>query len=281
MHDRLMIAGAPLLTSAVVAGIFLYLYRRSGERYLAFWALAWVLWAGRYLLAFAEADASLAAGGTVLAMLAVGRAVFVLWGASSMLGRPFPVWAALALTTDAAYQLALGFATPRGVWWAVPHYAILSVALIAAGLAFARRGAEVGAERFVAAVAFVLFGLLQLAFPFVSDTPPWSTLGQILASTLQTTAALGVLLVYFRRAQLQRDRLVDQLERALSGVLGERLSVCASCKAVKGSDGHWTPIDEFARRSGAPVSHGLCPRCVAEFDRAEGFPPEPSTSSAG
>ena len=70
-----------------------------------------------------------------------------------------------------------------------------------------------------------------------------------------------------QEAQADRDRLVAELEQALARIetLRGRIAFCASCKDVKNEHGVWVPIDDYlASHSLAELSHGICPRCVAE-----------------
>ena len=70
-----------------------------------------------------------------------------------------------------------------------------------------------------------------------------------------------------QEAQADRDRLVAELEQALARIetLRGRIAFCASCKDVKNEHEVWEPIDDYlASHSLAELSHGMCPRCVAE-----------------
>jgi hypothetical protein len=70
-----------------------------------------------------------------------------------------------------------------------------------------------------------------------------------------------------QEAQADRNRLVAELEQALARIetLRGRIAFCASCKDVKNEHEVWEPVDSYlASHSLAELSHGLCPRCVAE-----------------
>ncbi|HEY8120630.1 MAG TPA: hypothetical protein VII78_04885 [Myxococcota bacterium] len=68
-----------------------------------------------------------------------------------------------------------------------------------------------------------------------------------------------------QEAQLERDRVVSELEHALARIetLRGRVAICATCKDVKNEAGEWERVDEYlASRTLAELSHGMCPRCV-------------------
>lgn len=68
-----------------------------------------------------------------------------------------------------------------------------------------------------------------------------------------------------KKAEQERERLIAQLQQALSTVrvLSGFLSICSSCKKIREPDGSWTPVEVYIRsRSEAEFSHGLCPECL-------------------
>lgn len=68
-----------------------------------------------------------------------------------------------------------------------------------------------------------------------------------------------------KSAQLERDRLIEQLQQALDEVkkLSGLLPICAHCKKIRDDDGEWTQIEQYIHeRSEADFTHGICPDCV-------------------
>ena len=65
-------------------------------------------------------------------------------------------------------------------------------------------------------------------------------------------------------AQLRQSQLTL---RKLEGIL----PVCASCGRVRtDDDSEWLPLAQYLVRRGAvSMSHGLCPECYVQFDKAE------------
>jgi hypothetical protein len=71
-----------------------------------------------------------------------------------------------------------------------------------------------------------------------------------------------------RRRDVERDRLVGQLQHALAQVqtLSGLLPICAGCKKIRDEAGEWQSIESYiSSRSTARFSHGLCPSCVARL----------------
>lgn len=68
-----------------------------------------------------------------------------------------------------------------------------------------------------------------------------------------------------KRATEERDRLIDELQEALSTVkkLGGLLPICASCKKIRDEKGKWKRLEEYIQgHSEASFSHGLCDECA-------------------
>lgn len=70
-----------------------------------------------------------------------------------------------------------------------------------------------------------------------------------------------------RQAALERGRLIESLQKALSEVraLSGMLPICAHCKRIRDDRGHWNQIESYIRQhSEAEFSHGICPDCMKE-----------------
>lgn len=71
---------------------------------------------------------------------------------------------------------------------------------------------------------------------------------------------------------MNSQRLEDELHRALHDlqesvaqvrVLTGMLPICANCKQIRDTEGHWHPVEAYVReRSHAEFSHSICPTCM-------------------
>jgi PAS domain S-box-containing protein len=69
-------------------------------------------------------------------------------------------------------------------------------------------------------------------------------------------------------AQEQRDKLITELQKALSEVKTLRgfLPICANCKNIRNDKGYWEHIEKYIHdRSDAVFSHSICPECVKKL----------------
>jgi transcriptional regulator with GAF, ATPase, and Fis domain len=71
-----------------------------------------------------------------------------------------------------------------------------------------------------------------------------------------------------KRAEAEKEKLIVQLQKALSEVkqLSGLLPICASCKKIRDDKGYWNQIETYIRdRSEAEFTHGICPDCFKKL----------------
>jgi DNA-binding NtrC family response regulator len=84
-----------------------------------------------------------------------------------------------------------------------------------------------------------------------------------------------------RRLELERDRLIGDLQRALGRVkkLEDLLPICANCKRIRNDAGDWERVEEYiSQHTGTQFSHGICQPCARAL---YGEFAEPGESSHG
>ena len=71
-----------------------------------------------------------------------------------------------------------------------------------------------------------------------------------------------------KRAEEQKDRLVSDLQKALSEVKTLRgfLPICSHCKKIRDDKGYWNQIETYIHdHSEAEFSHGICQECAKKY----------------
>lgn len=74
-----------------------------------------------------------------------------------------------------------------------------------------------------------------------------------------------------RLREQEKDQLIGQLKQALSDIdtLSGLLSICARCKKIRNDDGAWQSVESYvSKHSQARFSHGFCPECFEQEERA-------------
>jgi len=93
-------------------------------------------------------------------------------------------------------------------------------------------------------------------------------LAESIASQISGAIANSQLFAERMRAEEAREKLVGELQKALSEVKTLRgiFPICASCKKIRDDKGYWTQIEVYIRdRSEAEFSHGICPECIKKL----------------
>lgn len=71
-----------------------------------------------------------------------------------------------------------------------------------------------------------------------------------------------------KRAEQDRDRIIKELEEAISQIrqLSGLLPICSNCKKIRDDKGYWNQIESYIeQRSEAQFSHGICEECAEKI----------------
>jgi PAS domain S-box-containing protein len=75
-----------------------------------------------------------------------------------------------------------------------------------------------------------------------------------------------------KRAEQERDRLVGELQSAMSEVktLQEFLPICAYCKSIRDDENYWHALEAYiSKHTNTSFTHGICPGCYASVIEPE------------
>ncbi len=88
---------------------------------------------------------------------------------------------------------------------------------------------------------------------------------EALCRTVYKAIEKGTLLSRLHQRQVEKDRLIVELQEALAHVkrLSGLVPICTSCKKIRDDAGYWQQVEVYIRdHSEAEFSHGICPDCV-------------------
>jgi two-component system, cell cycle sensor histidine kinase and response regulator CckA len=215
---------ATLLGTVVLAATFAFLYRIERQRFIKIWAISWAVYALRFvfdLLPWFGWNTPLLLVGNQVATLVSG--LLLLCGTILFMGRRSPrllTWVGLAGT--AWIVAAISFKLPFFLL-TLPTFAFLGVAYVLTGAALWRSDQLGEAGRKIASVAFILWGLHKLDFPFVRDIEWLAPAGFFFSALLEAIVAFALLIAYFyktRRELADRDAVYQAIfDNVNSGVV--------------------------------------------------------------
>ncbi|MFQ5529197.1 MAG: sensor histidine kinase [Gemmatimonadota bacterium] len=204
-HDATELAAAFLQTGITVgvAVVCVFLYARYRRPYFAIWALAWTIYAVRLgaIISFLVSEQRLwlywhqvLAGWTALAFLwaAVSFSQQSQWRRSYWLLVAFPpVWSYLAIYRLDNFLLAAGTAV-----------LFLSVATAWTGVVLWRHHRRIGSQPAAfTAMAFFLWSLHRLDYPFLRARGAWNPWGYYLDIVFELAIGAGILLIVLEDQQ--------------------------------------------------------------------------------
>ncbi len=220
-----------IFQAAITAGLAclaLVLHRWLRERWLAWWAGAWTLYLVRLL--------------AIIAFLNSGDLIWLYWHQVITGWVALAIlWAALvfsrnarwrtAYLTYAAFPLVLGWIAVNGLdrftAVAIPMVILLSGATLWTGWVFWHHGRRTGSvgSRFLA-VAFALWGLHHLDYPFLRARGAWAPWGYFLDIIFELAIGVGfglmVLTDLARRLDERREDIATLQDRQVTAEEGER-----------------------------------------------------------
>jgi len=209
---------ANLMGSAILASTYFFLFRSDKKAYLGIWASAWCLYAVRYvlLLLFLSLNNSSFKDFILIAnqIVALGSGMLLLWGTHVFLDRRFSRrWICLSLAI-CLYILFTGMCSFSLFWLSLPTFFFLGWVYIWTGIIFMRQKQTAQNSTRIVGITFILWGIHKADYPFLRPIEwiaPW---GYLIGATLEIVIAIGMLMVYFQRAQqpiMESERQYRQL----------------------------------------------------------------------
>jgi signal transduction histidine kinase len=238
LHAALLQAGL----TAALAALCAFLYHRYHKPYFAWWAAAWAL----YVVRIGAITSFLLSGSwiwlywhqVVTGWVALALLYAALVFAQGVRWRPW--YLALVLFPPAWSYVAI-YRLDQFLWAAGPAVLFLSLATLGTGWAFIRYRRRVDSSgATLLAVAFVLWGLHHLDYPFLRARGAWTPWGYYLDIVFSLAIGAGILLLVVddqRRGLGALSALSGDLQRAgrEEDVLDALLSRPLTLPAVRGT----------------------------------------------
>jgi CHASE3 domain sensor protein len=107
-----------------------------------------------------------------------------------------------------------------------------------------------------------------------------SVFGSVLAAVLLVLATNATRreMARRRRVEVERERLISELQQALGDVktLTGMIPICGWCKSIRSDTGFWQSVEHYVcTHTDATFTHGICPECLVKFKAGEEMPSSP------
>ncbi|MBM7867484.1 diguanylate cyclase [Heliobacterium gestii] len=204
--DLLTVMIISTFSSLLLCGVFLYLYKKYGERFTAIWAASWAFYAARNALDMLRELGMTSTGLLFLdTVCPVLVACLLLWGTYDFIGKAIPQWwlflpvagvaaAAATVTLSASHSVSALF------------FLFMSSIYLWTGICFLRSEKIHGVGKALTGWSIILWGIHTADYPFLQDLPALATWGYLIGSLLKQVISISILLVYFENT---RDHLAQ------------------------------------------------------------------------
>ncbi len=191
---------AALISTALLAAVYCYLYKIFREGHTGIWALSWAACSLRFAsdaIGHHWGMAALTALASPLFNLASG--LLLLWGLYIFMGRKMPGWwvpvtAMGAVWITGAFLLEIPF-----VYRNLPLFVFLGIIFLWTGFVFLRHREIKGAAKQITGWTFIIWGLHKLDYPFLRSLDWFASWGHLITALLTTMVAVGILLAYIQK----------------------------------------------------------------------------------
>jgi PAS domain S-box-containing protein len=214
----------PALTAALggtllLALVYYYLYARYRQRYLGVWSFAWSVYAFRFVAELIGALTGFSSGAAVVSQsVTLFSSILLLSGTYGFLSKPLPrawvaagavgmLWMLLAalleadfliLATPTAFVIAAGY-----LWtgWVILHSRMIQ-----------------GTGKHLAGWAFSAWAIAELLYPVFGKLDPWAEWRFLATAVLETSVAVGFLLMYFEDSRAELARSTESLRQLVQNM---------------------------------------------------------------
>lgn len=202
---------AGLVCTLVLVAMYWYIYSHERQKYLAIFATAWSVYTLRLIydlfIIYANIPAYYLYGGQLFCLLS---ALCLLWGTYSFAGQFmkkgwvisavfFSTWLILSLILELSVYLVV-----------IPTFTFIALLYLWNGFLFFNMKLPNGVGNAIVGWALIIWSIHKISYPLVQSLIPYTYWRYFLASALEITVAVGILMVYF---QWVRNKLKVSEER--------------------------------------------------------------------
>lgn len=252
--------------TALLSFVYYHLYFLDRKKYLGIWAVSWSVYFVRFVFMLGMVTTpknEILLIGNQLSSLLSG--IILLWGTYQFIDRKFPkiwlvcsgigtVWIILSISMKFSFFLM-----------SIPTFTFLAIVYIWTGLIFLKSKITRSFAKTITGVAFVIWGIHKINYPFLRPVAWFAPWGYLLAAVLEFIVALGMLLVYFQKVRNDLKESEDQFrylsEGSMEALFFTKDGVCLEANHVAaeifGYDNRSEFIGMFGTTIIAPESHDI------------------------
>ena len=187
---------------SILTLVNVYLYSRYRERFMKLWAIAWGIHVLRYLFLIWSVVWPASIGIKAINYLCIlASAVVLIRGTRDFIGRPPPKLPTIIGSIIGLWIIGSLFSGLPSWGTLIPLFAFLSFTYIHIGIQLLKKAEPGEVATHIVAWLFVVWGVHQADYPLLRPIEWFAPWGFLIGSVLATSIAIGMILIYFERAQ--------------------------------------------------------------------------------
>jgi len=202
-----------LVNSGVLVSICGYLYFLERRNYLRIWAIGWLLHFARLVLEVWLLFDNLSIAGFAIGALTLLHAYAIMYGTFAFIHKDVPknlqylvvlnlLWLLLAILIEFPFFIKV-----------LPAIILVAIIYLWTGIVIMKTEATTGTGKYVTGIAFVLWGIHRLDYPFLQPIPQTAYWGFFATSFLEIIVTLGILMLYFERSKREQQLAKEELKK--------------------------------------------------------------------
>ncbi len=193
---------ATAIGTAILTVCFFYVYSLDRKKYLKVWAISWAVYLIRFILSLImllwQKTPVLLIGNQIASLVS---GVFLLYGSYLFINKKFPRYFVYLSVLGISWIFISILNNYSFLVISLPTFGFLAYIYIWTGIVFLKSSSSEGKEAVIVGAGFIIWGIHKADYPFLEPVAWFAPWGYLFAAAIEFTVALGLLLVYFRKAR--------------------------------------------------------------------------------
>lgn len=218
-HWLIPALAAALAGTLLLALVYYYLYARYRQRYLGVWSFAWSVYAFRFVAELIGALTGFSSGAAVASQaVTLFSSILLLYGTYGFLSKPLPrVWVT-AGAVGMLWMLLAALLEARFLIQATPTALVTAAGYLWTGWVILHSRMIQGTGKHLAGWAFSAWVIVELLYPVFGKVDPWAEWRFLTTAVLETSVAVGFLLMYFEGSRAELARSSESLRQLIQNM---------------------------------------------------------------
>ena len=218
-HWLIPALAAALAGTILLALVYYYLYARYRQRYLGVWSFAWSVYALRFVAELIGALTGFSSGAAVASQsVTLISSILLLSGTYGFLSKPLPrVWVA-AGAVGMLWMLLAALLEARFLILATPTALVTAAGYLWTGRVILHSRMIQGTGKHLAGWAFSAWAIVELLYPVFGKMDLWTEWRFLATAVLETSVAVGFLLMYFEGSRAELARSSESLRQLIQNM---------------------------------------------------------------